>query len=228
MPKRRANRYDPVSIADQSRILNKAEEAKDWRVRQAYALVVLCLSTGLRPKEVRLCNVGDLDTASWRIRAIHVKGEDTYGQAREIPIDPRGRSTIKRYLAKRAEMISKRCPMTQALFLALNDKDGDGYFSSNSLRKLKRIVEAETGTKFELRACRRTFGQNLIDQGASIETVSVLLGHSTTKTTENYYARKKQDAAIMEATSIWEQKPPNHPSAKNILIERKEYLSGYA
>jgi len=228
VPKRRAKRYDPVSSEDQDRILARAGHVDGWRNLQAYALVLLCIGTGLRPKEVRLSNVGDLGTSSWRIKAVHVKGEDSYGQVREIPIDPKVRPVVKRYLASRAEVVAKWCPMNQALFPAINDSKGDGYLSSNSLRKLKRIVEADTGTTFELRACRRTFGQNLIDQGATIETVSVLLGHSTTKTTETYYARKKQDAAILEATRIWDQKPPNAPSAKTPLIEPEKYLSGYA
>ena len=34
------------------------------------------------------------------------------------------------------------------------------------------------------------FGQNPIDQGATVESTSVLLGHNATKTTETYYALK--------------------------------------
>jgi len=89
---------------------------------------------------------------------------------------------------------------------------------------MKHLVELQTNTKFELRACRRTFGQNLIDQGASLESVSILLGHTTTKTTETYYARKRQDAAILEVNNIWSQ--PN--KYVNKLIENGKYLSGYA
>ena len=96
--------------------------------------------------------------------------------------------------------------------------------SANSLTKMKHLVELQTNTTFELRACRRTFGQNLIDQGASVESVSILLGHSTTKTTETYYARKRQDAAILEVNGIWSQSQ----NAVNKLIENRKYLSGYA
>jgi len=224
VPKRRTKRFDPISVADQAKILERAKQAKNWKEMKAYGLVTLCMSTGFRPKEVRLCNIEDIDTSTWRIKTIHVKGEDTYGQAREIPIDPKGRVIIKRYLAIRSEMITKHDPMNQALFPALRNKQGDGSMSQNSLTEMKHLVEQQTNTKFELRACRRTFGQNLIDQGASVETVSVLLGHNTTKTTETYYARKRQDAAILEVNSIWSQ--PNN--AVNKLIETGKYLSGYA
>ncbi|HXZ23979.1 MAG TPA: hypothetical protein VEH08_04510, partial [Methanomassiliicoccales archaeon] len=115
-------------------------------------------------------------------------------------------------------------PMNQALFPAFRDREGDGYLSSNSLQKMKSLVEEQTKTKFELRACRRTFGQNLIDQGASVESVSILLGHCTTKTTETYYARKRQDDAIREVSTLWSQSN----KCVNKLIETGKYLSGYA
>jgi site-specific recombinase XerD len=115
----------------------------------------------------------------------------------------------------RSEMITKHDPMNQALFPAIRSPKGDGRIGEKGLNKMKHKVELQTSTTFQLRACRRTFGQNLIDQGASIESVSVLLGHNTTKTTETYYARKRQDAAIREVKGIWSQ--PNY--AVNKLIE---------
>ena len=121
-------------------------------------------------------------------------------------------------------MINKYAPMNEALFPAFRDRAGDGYMSANSLTKMKTLVERQTGTTFELRACRRTFGQNLIDQGASVESVSILLGHSTTKTTETYYARKRQEDAIREVNGIWSQ----NNRYVNKLIETGKYLSGYA
>jgi len=54
-----------------------------------------------------------------------------------------------------------------------------------------------------------------------------MLGHLTTKTTETYYARRTNEAAILEAQKIWvrQVKPVEINSP---LIDRKIDLNGYA
>ena len=68
---------------------------------------------------------------------------------------------------------------------------------------LKSIVEKEIGIKFDLRTCRRTYAQMAIDEDLDVESVSVLMGHDTTKTTETYYCRKRPETAIRDARNIW-------------------------
>jgi hypothetical protein len=53
--------------------------------------------------------------------------------------------------------------------------------------------------------CRRSYGQTAKDLGLSIEDVSVLLGHSSTKTTEEYYARVRSDGVIERASEIFSE-----------------------
>ena len=57
----------------------------DFRRVRAYTLVLLCLNTGARNKEVRLAEVGDIDTTEWVFDVVHVKGEDSYGMRRQAP-----------------------------------------------------------------------------------------------------------------------------------------------
>ncbi len=89
-------------------------------------------------------------------------------------------------------MVGTYSSLNEALFPAIYD-DGDGFLSTNGIEELKGIVEKEVGFSFDLRACRRTFGQMCLDQGISVEAVSIALGHAPTKTTENFYCRKKED-----------------------------------
>lgn len=223
-PSGRGKRYPPLTKEDVSTILQKAETAQDWRRLQAYAVVVLALCTGLRSKELRLARVGDLDQKNWTVVVKHPKGEGKYGLQRKVPILPAGRGVLARYLAKRADVVSERIPMNDALFPALGDR-GDGLFSGGKLLSLKNIVENETGLSLDFRACRRTFGQMCVDSGVGLDAVSILLGHTTTKTTETYYCRKREDVALREVLDMFEPKRP--PSAIKPLIEKKEYLSGY-
>jgi integrase len=73
---------------------------------------------------------------------------------------------------------------------------------------------------------RRTFGQVLLNRGVSIETVSLTLGHASTRTTETYYCRKDADSARSEVLRALAG-TQNGPSAKNPLIERRELITGY-
>ena len=79
----------------------------------------------------------------------------------------------------------------------------DGFCSGNSLRKYKAIVEDDLGIRFDLRMCRRTFGQRYLDRDLDIESVSVLMGHSSTKTTESFYSRRRLDDAMRKARESW-------------------------
>lgn len=69
-------------------------------------------------------------------------------------------------------------------------------------------MQSKVGIEFNLRTCRRTFGQMLTEAGVAIESVSVAMGHATTKTTETYYARKRQDKALQEIFTSFEVPAP--------------------
>ena len=97
-----------------------------------------------------------------------------------------------------------KCPENLALFPALRDQD-DGYYTSNGIRMLKSIVEKETGVRFDLRACRRTYAQKAIDEGLSPQGVSKMIGHRYTMTTERYYCRMRQEDANQAALKLWNQ-----------------------
>ena len=64
-------------------------------------------------------------------------------------------------------------------------------------------MEDDLDVKFDLRMCHRTFGQRYLDSDVDIESVSVLMGHASTKTTEGFYSRKRLNAAIDNARNSW-------------------------
>jgi integrase/recombinase XerD len=228
VPKKRTMRYSSMDESVLQRILYNADQVgeNDWRRLKAYALVVLAICTGLRNKEIRYCKVTDLDLSGRVIVAVHVKGEGTYGQARTIAIRPEAIEIMEKYIRVRNKKVMEKCPGNLALFPALRDSE-NGYFSSNGIRMLKSVVEKEIDAKFDLRMCRRTYGQKAIDDGLNVESVSVLMGHHTTKTTETYYCRKTTETAIREAQTIWMQRS-SHPGAKTPKIDFRNEVSGYA
>jgi hypothetical protein len=54
-----------------------------------------------------------------------------------------------------------------------------------------------------------------------------MLGHRTTKTTETYYARRTNEAAILEAQKIWDRQP-NPVEINSPLIDKGIDRNGYA
>ena len=79
----------------------------------------------------------------------------------------------------------------------------DGFLSTNGIIVIKTAVERDLNVKFQLRECRRTFGQRYLDKGLDIESTSVLMGHSSTKTTECFYSRRRLTQAIDSAKEVW-------------------------
>lgn len=225
LPRRRSQRYPPMQQSEIEAIYEKASTIDSWDRLRAYAAVVLALNTGLRNKELRLARIGDLDMNNWGMTVRHPKGEGKYGHERRVIILPPARPILLRYLRARDEEVSRsKNPLNDALFPAL--AGGNCFLSSDKFCGLKRKVEAETGIRFDFRACRRTFGQNCVDQGIQIETVSLVMGHHSTKTTESYYCRKREDTALREIEAFCRDKPAR--SAIKPLIENEKYMSGYA
>ena len=79
----------------------------------------------------------------------------------------------------------------------------DGFLSDNAIRKIKEVVEADIGIQSDFHECRRTFGQRYLDSDLDIESVSVFMGHASTKTTESFYIRKRLTKAVESAKRTW-------------------------
>lgn len=184
-------------ILERSKIIDTG----DFNLVRAYALVLMSITTGTRNKEIRFADVKDVDTTLWTFDIIHVKGEATYGMPRTVPLHPDVRRILTLYLVLREKWLADNNVKSQALFPSKDSSDG--YLSGNSIRKIKTVVEKDLNIKFDLRMCRRTFGQRYLDNDLDIESVSVLMGHASTKTTEGFYSRKRLNKAVENAKSTW-------------------------
>ena len=215
MPVIRSNRIPSMDDATYDLILQRSKEIDptDFAGVRAYALVLLCLHTGARNKQIRLANIDDIDTKEWIFDIVHVKGEKTYGMPRQVPIHPDIRPMALTYLLARQKWLLDNNMDSPALFPSSANRNG--YLSSNSMTVIKNRVEDDLGIKFDLRTCRRTFGQKYMDSGLDLESTSVLMGHSTTKTTEGYYCRRRLTKPIRNAEKTWEADENGKKEADN-------------
>lgn len=202
--KNRGNRLPSLDPADILTIINAAREVdeNDFFKLRSYAIVICFLCGGLRSIELQHAKA-----EHFRIKGSNavlyldvVKGVESYGEPRHVPFIPAGVPVMIRYLEARKRFLEDNKKETPYLFFSSNQFD---FLSSNTIRKIRSNVEDDLGIKFDGRMCRRTYGQYLKDQGVTIESISVTMGHNSTKTTEHYYARLRQDRAIDEVFEVF-------------------------
>ncbi len=164
-------------------------------------LVRFLPATGLRPKEVRLARLEDLDLQKWRILVSHPKGEQVWAAPAFAPILPPGRQALADFLRERSEYLDGQ---NSDLLIPLKRPDGTvTEWSDAYMRRMKGFLERATGIRFSLKTFRSTFAQTAKNRGASIEAVSKALRHKNTVTTERYYARMTDDNAFAELEEVF-------------------------
>ena len=200
---KRTRRLEPLPENTYRDILMAYEDIdhQDFVTVRAFVLVLMYIGTGARNKELRLADISDLDTKEWTIHYEHVKGEESYGEPRTVPIPKELIPIVDQYLFDREVYLTAHRAKSDALFFQLGG--AHDHLSANSIRKAKSKVEEAIGRSFELRDCRRSFGDMYIRKGLGIEEVSVLMGHASTRTTEHYYCRKCESEVIKEAKKLW-------------------------
>ncbi|MDO5862248.1 MAG: site-specific integrase [Thermoplasmata archaeon] len=206
IPKRTYKRKPPMPGYLRRMILDNARmtSALDWKMTEAYALVSLAICTGTRPKELRMLYLDHVyldDDGCLYVDLVHVKGEGTYGDPRTVPVHPDFIPILDHYLEARSLRLSMAGRTSEAFFPPIR---GTGEFISyNMTEKLKQCVEEDVGEKFTLYACRRTYGQNAVDEGHDLVNVSRVLGHKRLSTTQMFYCDKDQRTAAQELARRW-------------------------
>jgi integrase len=169
-----------------------------WKGAIARFITMAYPFTGLRPSELRTLKYKDLDQGDWIIMVTHPKGEDLYGENRCVGILPKAIPAFKEFLTERAEYLKEHGETTnhEALIPHITRK-GTGYWSDAMFRKLKADIEQRAGVKFHLKDYRATFCQMCIDKDKNLlSDVSKTMGHSSTRTTEQFYGRIRNEKAI--------------------------------
>jgi integrase/recombinase XerD len=204
VPIKNHKRLPPLNSAMYDRIIKNANDLDEnnWTMMSAYAIVIFSVCGGLRSKEVRMANVDNLtvDDLGAKLFLVHVKGEGTWGQPRVVPICLDGVPFVKKYLVSRETKLKSVNIASNALIPSVQHA---GYLSANSMLKLKYLVEKDVGFQFELRTCRRTYGQNLIDIGVDITDVQLALGHTSPTTTFKVYCGKRPERAVNDIQQFW-------------------------
>ena len=205
-------------------ISEAAEKIGGWYGDVAKFLTAIYPYCGLRPSELRLAHLEDLDTKRWRMWVRHPKGEGKYARQRYAPILPPARQAVLDYLIARERRLEELGSKNAIPLIPAKHQDGVAFYSESRFRAIKAKVEVATpGVRFSLKTFRDTFCQMNIDlQPGNLTAVSVAMGHSTTKTTERHYGRMRSESALNALEKAWEG-----PKGISPLIESRNQLPGY-
>lgn len=172
--------------------------------------------TGLRPSELRTLKFRDVDLATWTLVVSHPKGEDRYGKNRRIGILHPLRTALMNFLYERKVYLEEHgYNENEEPLIPHIGKKGLSYWTHQQFLLIKANIECVSGIRFKLKDYRASFCQYAIDQGADLQAVSKVMGHKTTMTTESYYGRIRDDAAIAEIERVFSE--PNIPKVNSLV-----------
>ena len=186
----------------------------DWELEDPFldatakAALALYLHSGLRSGELRNAKFKDLNLGRMEIVVSKPKGHGAWASGTEsTPVMPGAGPALVEYLKTRDEHLRQKglnSDEIEPLFPYLR-KDGRAvYWTQQLWTKMKADIEKVTGIRFKWKDCRPSYAQMLKDKGAAIEDVSKALRHSSTVTTEKFYARVRSETAFSRLRQVWE------------------------
>ena len=224
-PKPISERKPSLNEDQLAKILRASEEMKGWRGECMRFMMTTYAHTGLRLNELRMAEYSDLDLKNWTIRVSHPKGERTYGVQRVVPIPEPLKPTVIRFLREREKVLAQH-GLLGAKPLVFVEDNPEQPIAIPTVKSWANEIRERSGVAFTVHSLRRTYGQNLLNRGASIETVSIALGHSSTVTTEKHYCRKDSDQARLEIVQAY-QRSETLPRLQSERIDREKTITGY-
>jgi integrase/recombinase XerD len=185
--------------------MRKLDTLPGWRREAVRFALAIYYHTGLRVKELRLARLSDLNMSAWTLSIAHPKGEGAWASAGErVAVFPSLRPYVLDFLDARA-MRLRDLGLAPETVEPLIPNGSGGYYTDAGWRAMRLKVFREAGIeRTAYRTLRPSFAQKLKDRGAPIETVSRALRHSSTATTERFYARIRTERAWDELERIWE------------------------
>jgi integrase len=215
-----------LSEAQVSELLTATERIEGWTGDVAKFVISIYAYTGLRLSELRRAKREDLDTKVWALKVSHPKGEGSYGQFRIVPIPSPIRSIVEQFLGARSVMLARKGLLEVEPLIPRMNGDPNSYYSANHFETISRQMREASGIDFDFRTLRRTYGQTLLNKGVQLQSVSLMLGHATTRTTETYYCRQDMNSAKLEVLRAFDESSQGR-KFNPPLIDRNIGVTGY-
>ncbi len=177
-PPKEKKLFKVFNIDDILNLLEIPDKSTPSGLRDALILEIL-YGTGIRVSELVNIDIEDIDFEGLRIR---IKGKGK--KERLVPIAELHSKMFRKYLEIRKEICKKYMIKGKQCFI---NKFGE-RLTDRSVRRIvdKYLNEAGLPVDFSPHSFRHSFATHLLEGGADLRIIQVLLGHSSLSTTQKY------------------------------------------
>jgi integrase len=226
-PKRRNKPIRHLSEQQLEMIQDAANQIKGWKGAIMRFMTTFYPGTGVRPSELRLARLEDVDTDNWTFRVNYPKGVGCYGDRRLVFIMPFARKAVLTFLKERQVYLQSEGVNSAHHLIPRINRGKESIYSANYFRCLKDELRKATGIVFQIKDFRSTFASLTVKRNPTLMVdVSKQLGHSSIEVTQRYYADIEAADAGRRLCEAWQDEKPK--SSRRSSISNKEYMSGYA
>lgn len=167
----------PFSEQELRLVLEDAIVVQDFESARDHLIVELFYTTGIRRIELVNLKLSDIDNANRQIKVIGKRHKERY-----IPLLESISLSIKRYLRYRSEL--EKIDDKEVLFLT---KKGLKIYEKLVYRIINKYFSiASTKAKCSPHVLRHSFATHLLNQGADLNAIKELLGHTSLAATQVY------------------------------------------
>ncbi|EPR71987.1 Integrase, site-specific recombinase [Winogradskyella psychrotolerans RS-3] len=166
----------PFSEQELKSVLEDAIEINDFESARNHLIIELFYATGIRRIELVNLKLSDVDSGNHQIKVIGKRNKERY-----IPLIDSITKSLIRYLSYRSELnIEDR----EVLFLT---KKGLKIYEKLVYRIINKYFSiASTKAKCSPHVLRHSFATHLLNQGADLNAIKELLGHTSLAATQVY------------------------------------------
>jgi integrase/recombinase XerD len=179
-PKIHRSLPDYLRLEEVEKLLAQPDDQTPIGLRDRAMLEVL-YSSGLRVSELTGLRVMDLDRSAGYVRCIG-KGD----KERIVPIGKKAMALVDRYLRDARPKLIRKGAVSNSPVLFLNRRGG--RLSRVGVWKILSAYGRQAGLRVALtpHMLRHSFATHLLERGADLRSVQLMLGHSDISTTQIY------------------------------------------
>lgn len=167
----------PFSEAEIELVLDELNHENDFEGVRNKLIIELFYSTGIRRGELVQLKLSDVDSVNKTLKVLGKRNKERY-----VPLLNSVLDTLKAYLIQRA--LLEKIEDTTFLFLT---KKGIKIYETLVYRIINEYFSlASTKVKRSPHILRHSFATHLLNQGADLNAVKELLGHSSLAATQIY------------------------------------------